>query len=54
MDHKSLKYFFTKKKLNTRQCWWLELVKDYDVEIFYHLWKENVVADAWAERQSIQ
>ncbi|KAL0536993.1 hypothetical protein IC582_025965 [Cucumis melo] len=35
-DHKSLKYFFTQKKLNMRQRRWLELVKDYDCEILYH------------------
>ncbi|KAL4030335.1 hypothetical protein IC575_008571 [Cucumis melo] len=36
-DHKSLKYFFTQKELNMRQRRWLELVKDYDCEILYHL-----------------
>ena len=45
-DHKSLKYFFTQKDLNMRQRRWLELVKDYDVEILYHPGKANVVADA--------
>ena len=45
-DHKSLKYFFTQKELNMRQRRWLELVKDYDVEILYHPGKVNVVADA--------
>ncbi|XP_070046441.1 uncharacterized protein [Nicotiana tomentosiformis] len=25
---------------------WLELLKDYDISILYHLWKANVVADA--------
>lgn len=25
---------------------WLELLKDYDIDIFSHPWKENVVADA--------
>ncbi|TYK21249.1 ty3-gypsy retrotransposon protein [Cucumis melo var. makuwa] len=36
-DHKSLKYFFTQNELNMRQRRWLELVKDYDCEILYHL-----------------
>ncbi|KAL5555350.1 hypothetical protein UlMin_037586 [Ulmus minor] len=45
-DHKSLKYFFTQKELNMRQRRWLELVKDYDCEIFYHPGKANKVADA--------
>jgi hypothetical protein len=32
-DHKSLKYIFTQKDLNLRQCRWMELIKDYDLEI---------------------
>jgi hypothetical protein len=35
-DHKSLKYIFTQKDLNLRQRRWLELIKDYDLEIHYH------------------
>jgi hypothetical protein len=46
IDHKSLKYIFTQKELNMRQCRLLELVKDYDLTIQYHLGKANVVADA--------
>jgi hypothetical protein len=45
-DHKSLKYFFTHTELNMRQRRWLELIKDYDMEINYHPSKANVVADA--------
>jgi hypothetical protein len=45
-DHKSLKYFFTQEDLNMRQRHWLELIKDYDLEIHYHPGKANVVADA--------
>jgi ribonuclease HI len=45
-DHKSLKYFFTQTDLNMRQRRWLELIKDYDVEINYHPGKANVVANA--------
>ncbi|KAA0051309.1 ty3-gypsy retrotransposon protein [Cucumis melo var. makuwa] len=52
MDHKSLKYFFTQKELNMRQRRWLELVKDYDCEILYHLGKANVVADALSRKVS--
>jgi hypothetical protein len=33
MDHKSLKYIFTQKDLNLRQRRWLELIKDYDLDI---------------------
>jgi hypothetical protein len=36
-DHKSLKYIFTQMDLNLRQCRWLELIKDYDLDIQYHL-----------------
>ncbi|CAL2238354.1 unnamed protein product [Prunus armeniaca] len=45
-DHKSLKYFFTKRELNMRQRRWLELIKDYDCTIEYHPGRANVVADA--------
>ncbi|WVZ49185.1 LOW QUALITY PROTEIN: hypothetical protein U9M48_000562 [Paspalum notatum var. saurae] len=45
-DHKSLKYILTQPELNMRQRWWLELIKDYDLEIHYHPGKANVVADA--------
>jgi hypothetical protein len=45
-DHKSLKYIFTQKDLNLRQRRWLELIKDYDLEIHYHSGKANLVADA--------
>jgi hypothetical protein len=45
-EHKSLKYIFTQKDLNLRQRHWLELIKDYDLEIHYHPGKVNLVADA--------
>ncbi|WVZ84775.1 hypothetical protein U9M48_031765 [Paspalum notatum var. saurae] len=45
-DHKSLKYIFTQPEKNMRQRRWLELIKDYDLDIHYHLEKANVVADA--------
>ena len=45
-DHKSLQYLFKQKELNLRQRRWLELLKDYDVNILYHPGKANVVADA--------
>jgi hypothetical protein len=35
-DHKSLKYIFTQLELNMRQRRWLELIKDYELEIHYH------------------
>ncbi|WVZ70733.1 hypothetical protein U9M48_019376 [Paspalum notatum var. saurae] len=40
-DHKSLKYILTQPELNMRQRRWLELIKDYDLEIHYHPGKAN-------------
>ena len=53
IDHKSLKYLFTQKKLNLRQRRWLELIKDYDLIIDYHPGKANVVADALSRKSSV-
>jgi hypothetical protein len=36
-DHKSLRYIFTQVNLNHRQRRWLELIKDYNLGINYHL-----------------
>nr|XP_009765345.1 PREDICTED: uncharacterized protein LOC104216908 [Nicotiana sylvestris] len=49
-DHKSLQYIFKQRELNLRQRRWLELLKDYDVDILYHPGKANVVADALSWR----
>jgi hypothetical protein len=49
-DHQSLKYLFTQKDLNMRQRRWLELIKDYDSQVFYHPGKANVVADALSRK----
>jgi len=49
-DHKSLKYIFTQADLNMRQRRWLELIKDYDIEVHYHPGKANVVADALSHK----
>ena len=51
-DHKSLKYIFTQKDLNMRQRRWLELIKDYDLDIQYHEGKANVVVDALSRKSS--
>jgi hypothetical protein len=52
-DHKSLKYIFTQKDLNLRQHRWLELIKDYDLEIHYHPSKANLVADALSQKEHV-
>ena len=49
-DHKSLKYIFTQPGLNLRQRRWLEVIKDYDLGIYYHPGKANVVADALSRK----
>jgi hypothetical protein len=51
-DHKSLKYIFTQSELSMRQRRWLELIKDYELEIHYHPHKANVVADALSRKAS--
>ena len=44
-DYKSPQYVFTQKDLNLRQKRWLELLKDCDMNVLYHLGKANVVVD---------
>jgi hypothetical protein len=41
-----MKYLFTQPDLNMRQQRWLELIKDYELQVHYHLGKANVVVDA--------
>jgi hypothetical protein len=49
-EHKSLMYIFTQIDLNMRQRRWLELIKDYELEMHYHPRKENVVVDALSHK----
>jgi hypothetical protein len=49
-NHKSLKYIFTQPELNMRQRRWLELIKDYNLQVHYHPSKANVVADALSRK----
>jgi hypothetical protein len=49
-DHKSLKYIFTQPELNMRQRRWLELIKDYNLQVHYHPGKVNVVAVALSRK----
>ena len=46
IDHRSLQYVFTQRELNLRQWRWLELLKDYDMNVHYHPGYSNIVADA--------
>ncbi|KAA3460876.1 reverse transcriptase [Gossypium australe] len=50
IDHKSLKYLMRQKDLNLRHHRWLELIKDYDLIIDYHMGKANVVVDALSQK----
>ena len=50
MDYKSLKYIFTQKELNLRKRRWLELLKDYTMEIKYQPGNANVVANALSRK----
>ena len=52
-DHKSLKYLPSQRELNLRQRRWMELIKDYDCVIDYHLGKANIVTNALS-RKSVQ
>jgi hypothetical protein len=49
-DHKSLNYIFTQSDLNMRERRWLELIKDYELEVHYHPGKANVVTDALSRK----
>ena len=49
-DHQSLKYIFTQAELNMRQRRWMELIKDYKLEVHYHPSKTNVVADTLSRK----
>ena len=49
-DHKSLKYIYTQKELNLKQRRWLELMKEYDLDIQYNMGKANVVVDPLSQK----
>ncbi|GJW19134.1 putative nucleotidyltransferase, ribonuclease H [Tanacetum coccineum] len=42
------------KELNLRQQRWIEFLSDYDCEIWYHLGKANVMADALSHKERIK
>jgi hypothetical protein len=49
-DHKHLKYILTQLDLNMRQRRWLELIKDYKLEVHYHPGKANVIASTLSRK----
>ena len=48
-NHKSLQYIFTQRDLYLCQRTWLEILKDYEISVLYHLGKVNVVANALSQ-----
>ena len=46
IHHKIIQYVFTKKVLNLMQRIWLEILKEYDMNVLYNPSEENVVVDA--------
>ena len=48
----TLKYLFTQKELNGRQERWLQLLMDYDFDIYYHMGKANQVAEALSQKST--
>jgi hypothetical protein len=50
IDHKSLKYFITIKKLNRRQARWIEFLIEFDFKIIYQSEKNNDKADSLTRR----
>jgi hypothetical protein len=43
----------TQKELNMQQRRWVELIKDYDFVIEYHLGKANVVSNALSRKNML-
>lgn len=44
IDHKGLKYHINQQEFNMKQHQWLDVLKDYDLEVTYHHGKVNVFA----------
>jgi hypothetical protein len=49
-DHKSLKYIFTQLDLNMRKRRWLDMIKDYELEVHYHSGKANIIVDTLSHK----
>ncbi|XP_059310942.1 uncharacterized protein LOC132062379 [Lycium ferocissimum] len=47
-----LQHVFTRRNLNSRQQRWMELLKDYDITILYHLGKAKEVADTLSRKST--
>ena len=50
MDHRALKYFMTKQKLNARQARWAEYLSRFNFKITYRPGCQNQAADALSRR----
>jgi tRNA splicing ligase len=50
LDHKSLEYFMSTKKLTRRQAQWAEFLSRYNFQIVYQPSKQNGKADALTRR----
>ena len=49
-DYKTLEYFITTKRLNSRQARWAEILPEYFFIIIYRTGRYNVAADAFIRR----
>jgi hypothetical protein len=45
-NNKSMKYIFTQSDLNMKKRRWLELIKDFELEVHYHPGRANVIVEA--------
>ena len=45
-----MKYIFTQRDLNMKQCRWMEFLEDYDFIFHYYPGKANVVANALSRK----
>ena len=50
MDNKSLRYLMDQPNLNLRQHRWLDVVKDYEIEILYYTGKANMVLNTLSRK----
>ena len=48
-DHDSLRHFLTQNDLNERKKKWIRKIQDYDIDIEYVKWNNNIVGYALTE-----